>query len=123
MNTAGEQTVTVSYTDLAGATVSKTYTITVLPEGAKTISYLLIDDYYDEVPMEDVVDFTQSTLPEYSVAGDSVTIDISLMYGLTITGAFDDFETEYLVSGSTITFTAPDIGSLSGYTITIFVKW
>ena len=123
MSIAGEQTVIVSYTDENGATVSKSYNITVLAAGAKTISYAMYDDYYDELPMADVVDYSASTIPETSVAGEEVTITLSLLYGLTITGAFDDYETSYSVSGSTITFTAPDVGSASGYTITIFVKW
>ena len=124
MTTAGDKVVDISYTE-DDVTVHANFNFKVLPAGAKsiTIEYLDLDDDYCPVPAEYIIDFDNSNIPEYSVAGNNVEIAITFMYDISVIAAFDEYDTEYSVSGTTITYTAPNVGLSSGYVISVLVRF
>lgn len=88
MSTAGEQTVTVSYTDLAGATVSKTYEITVSePVVEFSVSFTSFD-YGTEssVDLSSILDLENSILPSSCEEGE--TLQFTLVFKSDFTPGF-----------------------------------
>ncbi len=111
MNTAGEQTVAVSYTDLAGATVSKQYTIKVIdPSAGYSVSYEAWNGSTAEPLVLSEYLLEGCVLPEKCVGGETLTLVTSnvkagYVVGWVQTTEYADFDTSDMV---TWTYTMPE---------------
>lgn len=111
MNTAGEQIVTVSYTDLAGATVSKQYTIKVIdPSAGYSVSYEAWNGSTAEPLVLSEYLLEGCVLPEKCAGGETLTLVTSnvkagYVVGWVQTTEYADFDTSDMV---TWTYTMPE---------------
>lgn len=111
MNTAGVQTVTVSYTDLAGATVSKQYTIKVIdPSVGYSVSYEAWNGSTGEQLVLSEYLLEGCVLPEKCAGGETLTLVTSniktgYVVGWVQTTEYADFDTSDMV---TWTYTMPE---------------